>query len=99
MNYATWKLNFTNPDYGTGPEDEIAQVGGFAEGSWVNGILEDGGVVIGYVDSPKDELELSAWEFQNISQEEALDFCLSINPEAYLLEDGRITAPIEEPEL
>jgi hypothetical protein len=99
MNYATWKLNFTNPEYGTGPEEKILELGGTAQGAWVDGIAEDQGTIIGYLDSPQDEVELQAWQFQNISQEEALDFCLSINPEAYLLEDGRITAPIEEPEL
>lgn len=96
MNYATWKLNFSDPDYGTGPEEKILNLGGKAEGAWVDGSIESQGTIIGYLDAPQDELELSAWEFQNITREEALDFCLSINPNAYLLPDGRITAPIEE---
>jgi hypothetical protein len=32
---------------------------------------------------------------KNIPEAEALEFCLAINPEAYLLDDGRITAPYE----
>ena len=98
MNYATWKLNFADPNYGTGPEDKIAELGFGAEGAWVSGQVENGGTILGYVTEPQDESELTAWEFTNITQSEALDFCLSINPEAYLLPDGRITSPIEEPE-
>ena len=44
----------------------------------------------------QDESKLTAWEFTNISQAAALEFCLALNPEAYLLPDGRITAPREE---
>jgi hypothetical protein len=95
MNYATWKLNFANPEYGTGPEDKISELGSHAEAAWVDGSVENDGLIMGYVDGPQDEIELAAWSFTNISQDDALDFCLSINEEAYLLEDGRITAPIE----
>jgi hypothetical protein len=95
MNYATWKLNFTNPDYGTGPEPKIIELGSSAEAAWVDGLVEEGGTILGYVNAPQDEIELAAWSFTNISQEDALDFCLSINEEAYLLDDGRITSPIE----
>jgi uncharacterized protein YebE (UPF0316 family) len=98
MNYATWKLNFTNPAYGTGPEDKIAELGFGAEGAWVAGEVETGGTILGYVTEPQDESELTAWEYKNISQLDALEFCLAINPNAYLLDDGKITAPIEEPE-
>lgn len=95
MNYATWKLNFTNSNYGTGPEDKISELGYGAEGAWVAGQAEDGGTIMGYVTEPQDESELTIWNFKNISQLEALEFCLAINPEAYLLDDGRITAPME----
>jgi hypothetical protein len=93
MNYATWKLNFTDPNYGTGPEDKIAELGSGAEGGWVDGQAENGGTILGYLTEPVDESELTVWEVQNITQAEALDFCLAINPEAYLLDDGRIAAP------
>jgi len=96
MNYATWKLNFTDPNYGTGPEDKIAELGFGAEGAWVAGELEHDGTILGYVTEPQDESQLLAWQFTNISQADALDFCLDLNPQAYLLPDGRITAPIEE---
>jgi hypothetical protein len=96
MNYATWKLNFTNPEYGTGPEDKIAELGFGAEAGWVAGIVENGGTILGYVTEPVDEAELTAWEVTNLTEAEALEFCLAINPEAYLLPDGRITAPSED---
>jgi hypothetical protein len=95
MNYATWKLNFTDSKYGTGPEDKIAEVGFGAEGAWVAGEIEKGGTILGYVTEPVDETQLTAWEVTNITEAEALEFCLAINPEAYLLDDGRITAPLE----
>jgi hypothetical protein len=96
MNYATWKLNFTNPEYGTGPEETIADLGFGAEGAWVAGEVENGGTILGYVTEPVDESELTTWQVTNRTQAEALEFCLAINPAAYLLPDGRITAPLEE---
>jgi hypothetical protein len=96
MNYATWKLNFTDPNYGTGPEAKIVELGFSAEASWVSGEVENGGTILGYLTQPVDESELTIWNVKNISQAEALDFCLAINPQAYLLSDGRITAPVED---
>ena len=96
MNYATWKLNFADPKYGTGPEDKIFELGFGAEGGWVAGQVENGGTILGYLTEPVDESELTAWEVTNITEAEALEFCLAINPEAYLLPDGRITAPYED---
>ena len=93
MNYATWKLNFTDPNYGTGPEDKIAELGFGAEGGWVSGQVENGGTILGYVTEAQDESQLTAWNFANITQADAIDFCLDINPDAYLLPDGKITAP------
>jgi hypothetical protein len=99
MNYATWKLNFINPEYGTGPEDKIVKLGFSAESAWVQGEAENGGIILGYVSEAQDVKKLSAWKFANITESEALDFCLAINPEAYLLDDGRIAAPIEKLEI
>jgi hypothetical protein len=98
VNYATWKLNFTDPKYGTGPEDKIAELGFGAEGGWVDGQAENGGTILGYVTELLDETELTTWEVKNITEAEALAFCKAINPQAYLLPDGRFTAPREETE-
>jgi len=97
MNYATWKLNFTNPEYGTGPEEKIAQLGFGAEAGMTQGSVESGGTVLGYVTEPQDETELTTWDFTNITQAEALEFALTVNPEAYLLPDGKITVPMTTP--
>jgi hypothetical protein len=99
MNYATWKLNFTDPKYGTGPEYKISELGFDAESAWVAGHIEKGGTILGYVSDSVDEAQLTTWEVTNISQSEALDFCLALNSEAYLLPDGRIGAPINEIEI
>jgi hypothetical protein len=96
MNYATWKLNFTDPKYGTGPEDKIAELGFGAEGAWVAGEVENNGTILGYVTEPVDESELTTWQVTNITQAEALAFCVAINPEAYLTADGKIAAPFED---
>lgn len=95
MNYATWKLNFANPQYGTGPEEKIAELGFGAEGAWAVGQPENDGTILGYLTQPVDESQLTIWQVKNITQAQALEFCLAINPEAYLLPDGRITAPKE----
>ena len=99
MNYATWKLNFQDPMYGTGPENKISELGFSAEGAWTNGAVENNGTILGYVNGEPDASELTAWEFTYKTQEDALEFCQSINPEAYILEDGKITAPAEDIEL
>ncbi len=93
MNYAIWKLDFSDPNRGTGPEEKIAELGFGAEGAWTNGEIQDGATIMGYVTEPQDESELTLWDFQNISEAQALDFCLAIDSDAYLLPDGRITAP------
>lgn len=97
MNYATWKLNFSNPNYGTGPEDSIAEQGVHAEGAWANGEIENGATVVGYLTASVDESKLTAWEVVNITQAKALELAMELNPKAYVLEDGRITAPMEMP--
>ena len=96
MNYATWKINFTDPNYGTGPEDSIAELGFGAQAAWVFGEPENGGTILGYVTEPVDESELTTWEVANITEAEALAFCQAINPEAFVAEDGRISTPYVE---
>ena len=93
MNYATWKLNFANPNYGTGPEEKIQELGFGAEGAWVSGEVENGGTILGYVTEALDESELTTWDFANITQAEALAFATAINPDAFLTDEGRIAVP------
>ena len=94
MKYATWKLNFTNHEYGTGPEPEIVANGGTAEGAWVYGDITDGGTILGYFTG--DAPDLSNWQFAEVTQEDALAIAVALNPTAYLLEDGRIGSVIKD---
>lgn len=95
MKYALWSLKEDEPNYLTGPESKIVEMGGSAEASWTNGIVEHSADILGYVNGEFDVTELAHWDYKEISQEQALAFCQSINPEAYLLTDGRIAAPFE----
>ena len=94
MKYAIWKLNFTNPEYGTGPEDSITLQGGTAEGSYANGDVTQGAEILGYYTGTPTAL--SAWSFKKLTQAKALEFVEAIDPEAYLAEDGRILVPVND---
>jgi len=94
MKYATWILNFDDPNYGTGPEASIAEQGGSAEGSFAEGDITQGARILGYFTGEPTEVE--PWEFTEITQQEALDFVLALDDTAYLAEDGRINIVMEE---
>ena len=94
MKYATWELNFTDPKYGTGPEDSVNAQGGTAEGAYSSGEITAGGKILGYFTG--DPKNLSAWNFTKLTQQKALDFVLAINDQAYLQDDGRIAIPLED---
>ena len=94
MKYATWILNFDDPNYGTGPEAVIVEQGGTAEGSYAEGDITQGARILGYFTGEPTDLE--AWSFTEITQQEALDFVLALDDTAYLAEDGRINIVMEE---
>ena len=94
MKYATWKLNFTNPEYGTGPEDSITLQGGTAEGSYADGDVTDGARILGYFTG--EPTGLDAWSFTELTQEEALAFVTAIDETATVGEDGRIVVEYVE---
>ena len=95
MKYATWILNFTNPEYGTGPEATIVEQGGTAEGSYADGDVTDGARILGY--STGEPTGLDAWSFTELTQEEALAFVTAIDETATVGEDGRIVVEYVEP--
>ena len=97
MKYATWILNFVNPEYGTGPEDSINAQGGTAEGAYPNGDVTEGAEILGYYTGTPTSL--SAWSFKKLTEAKALEFVQAIDPEAYLAEDGRILVPIIDPRM
>lgn len=94
MKYATWKLNFTDPMYGTGPEPSIADQGGSAEGAYLNGDVTQGAKILGYFTGAPTDLE--AWGFTEITQQEALDFVLVIDETAYVADDGKIAVVVKD---
>ena len=94
MKYATWVLNFDDPKYGTGCESTIAEQGGTAEASFAEGDITNGARILGYFTGEPTGLE--AWQFTEITQQEALDFVLALDDTAYIMEDGRIGVVFEE---
>jgi len=96
MKYATWILNFTNPEYGTGPEATIVEQGGTAEGSMPDGDVTEGAEILGYFTG--NPTGLDAWSFTELTQDEALAFVTAIDNTAYVADDGRINVKIVEPE-
>lgn len=95
MKYAIWNLIEDTPNYLTGPEAKIVELGGSAHPTWANGAIEKGADILAYVEGNFDTDELAHWNYREITQEEALAFFQAINPEAYLLPDGKITTPME----
>jgi hypothetical protein len=94
MKYATWILDFTNPKYGTGPEQEIVNQGGSAEGAIASGELTNGAEIIGYFTG--EPIGLEAWSFTELTQDEALAFVAAIDSTAFVAEDGKIQVELVE---
>jgi hypothetical protein len=90
MRYLTWKLNWSNPDYGTGPEEKAAKNGAKLEASmWVNPDVEHG-TILGYLTGNLDLTLLSDWEVQELTQFEALEYSQLIDENAYIIDNGVI---------
>jgi hypothetical protein len=96
MKYATWKLNFIDPNYGTGPEEIIVAQRILVSGAWEIGSITEDGKILGYLSAEPDLEELSDWHFEMITQAEALALAQTVNPEAKLMEDGTIGVSEEE---
>ena len=55
------------------------------------------GTILGYLTGGNIDLStLTPWQVEEVTQAEALEFAQGIDPEAYLLPDGVIAAPIDE---
>lgn len=94
MKYATWILNFESPSYGTGPEASIVEQGGSAEASFPEGDTTKGARILGYFSGEPTGLE--AWNFTEITQQEALDFVLALDETAHVTQEGKIGVVSEE---
>jgi len=94
VKYATWILDFTDPEYGTGPEQEIVNQGGTAEGGIANGDITQGAEILGYFTG--EPIDLETWSFTELTQDEALAFVTAIDSTAYVADDGKIQVEIVE---
>lgn len=95
MKYAIWNLKVEDDGYLTGPEGLISQAGGRAEAAWADGKIEEGGNILGYV-SGDFTLDLTQWNYREISAIEALAFAQAITDTAFIREDGIISSGIVE---
>lgn len=89
MRYAFWNLKNQDENYLIGPEKAIKDAGGSAKASWSDGQVENGATILGYVNGDFD-LDLSAWNYREVSQEEALTFAQAIDSNAFIGDDGQI---------
>jgi hypothetical protein len=93
VRYLTYKLVFLTAKYGFGPEPRAAEEGAtLVASSFVDG----NGTHLGYLTGDCDLSVLSAWSATEVSQAAALAFAQALNADAYLLDDGIITVPMEE---
>lgn len=93
MRYLTWRLNWDDPNYGTGPEAEIAALGGRAEAS---GFVDAGADILGYLVEPCDLDGLEPWQLVELTSAQALAFADALVPGCSFTDDGYIVPPIEE---
>jgi len=89
MKYALWNLKIEADNYLSGPEQTIVQAGAQVETAWTDGFVENGATILGYIygDFVAD---LSAWNYKEITQNEALAFCQALDSSAMVDEFGKI---------
>jgi hypothetical protein len=61
---------------------------------WVNPTVE-AGTILGYLDGDMDLGLMGAWNATELAQVDALAFAAAIDPNAYILDDGRIGTTTE----
>lgn len=90
MIYATWNLEFSDPQYGTGPEQQLANRGVLAEAGWTDELVENGGNILGYLSDSVNESDFENWNLKVVPESKALEFCKKIDSRATLMDDGKI---------
>lgn len=96
MRYLTWNLIWPNEgEYGLGPEPIAANNGARLEASeWVTPNVEHG-TILGYLHGDFDLTLVQPFNATELTENQALEFAQSINPEAFVADDGTIQAPSE----
>jgi hypothetical protein len=83
MKYYKWRFNTGNTSYPVRISDlEI----NFSDG----GDPSYGGYVVSCIDNALDVSAYSAWNMEEISQEQALNIATTVNPSAYVNQEGLI---------
>jgi hypothetical protein len=96
MRYLTWRLNWDDPHQGTQPSSAIPDGYRLQASMFANPDVQTG-TILGYLTEGDVNLSaLTPWQVAELTQAEALEFAQGIDPEAYLLPDGAIAAPIDE---
>ena len=88
MIYLKWRLS--NGTAGTGPEGTIADRGGHAEAGWA---VDAAGYRIGYLTGTANLDDLDAWDVTEVTEAEALAFCVALYADAEVLAGGHISGP------
>lgn len=91
MKYATWVLNWNDPEYGTGPES--AASAGSIEAGPALGEVTEGAAILGYATDDINFAAFGPWAMTEISQQQALDLALALDAGAFIHESGRIGFP------
>jgi len=90
MRYLTWNLHWPTIEYGTGPEQTVADNGARLEASsWVNPSVEHGSI-LGYFTGGVNLALLTDWNAVEVTEAQALAFAQAIDENAYVMDDGVI---------
>jgi hypothetical protein len=95
VRYISWVLTWPGTGfYGYGPEPVAAVDGAFAEASqWVNAA----GVHLGYLHGVVGVVKMADWQAKELNANQALNFAMAIDANAYVLPDGRIGTTTPHP--
>lgn len=96
MIYAKWKLDFTaDPNHGVGADPIVVGRGDSIEGAFFVGASNDW--IYGYLNDGFDFTDLDAWQITEVTQADTLAAAQLLNPECYIDDNGKVTAPVEQP--
>jgi hypothetical protein len=97
MIYAKWKLDFSaDPRYGIGPDPIVVGRGDSIHGAFFEGDGNSHNFIYGYLNDGFDYSDLDAWQVTEVTQAEILEKAQALNPECYIGDDGKVTAPQPE---
>ena len=93
MKYASWNLSSIDTNYMSGPQEAVKLAGGNLVAGMSGGSPEQGSKILGYIMQDFVQVDLSTWNFQELSQHDALLLAQSWDESSFVDDDGFITAP------